>query len=157
MGDVQWRGHDSPCTDCRWLHWPESVMTCDAFPRGIPLEIRMGRHSHETKYPGDHGIRRRPLPPDVPAEGAVRLRAVLDAQGFLIGHLFWQDDAEGFLPTGDDFDAHQDWRTRVRRAQRGGATVQRFAEYLTTAPGEGVSYAIGPTVTKTAGPDGRIG
>jgi hypothetical protein len=31
-------------------------MTCNAFPKGIPLAIWEGRNKHTSPYPGDNGI-----------------------------------------------------------------------------------------------------
>ena len=43
------------CLDCRHLiDLVES--TCEAFPRGIPLEILQDRIPHDRHYPGDRGI-----------------------------------------------------------------------------------------------------
>lgn len=33
-----------------------SVLTCKAFPDGIPQEILRGDVMHTSPYPGDHGI-----------------------------------------------------------------------------------------------------
>lgn len=43
----------SICDACRHLR---GTWTCDAFPGGIPVEIRMFGQSHEDPWPGDHGI-----------------------------------------------------------------------------------------------------
>lgn len=32
-------------------------LTCEAFPDGIPLEIRLNKHDHKEPYPGDNDIR----------------------------------------------------------------------------------------------------
>lgn len=31
--------------------------TCDAFPKGIPRQIRTGEHDHTKSFDGDNGIR----------------------------------------------------------------------------------------------------
>ena len=31
--------------------------TCDAFPDGVPMEIRLNRVDHREPYPGDGGLR----------------------------------------------------------------------------------------------------
>lgn len=35
---------------------PKQVVTCDAFPDGIPEEIAYGDNDHTEPYPGDGGI-----------------------------------------------------------------------------------------------------
>ncbi len=43
------------CLDCRHLiDLVES--TCEAFPKGIPLEILQDGVRHDAHYPGDRGI-----------------------------------------------------------------------------------------------------
>ena len=34
----------------------ESVLTCEAFPDGIPADILAGRFVHTESYPGDNGL-----------------------------------------------------------------------------------------------------
>ena len=45
------------CISC--IHY-RGVLTCDAFPDGIPEEIATGQHDHAEPYRGDHGIRYEP-------------------------------------------------------------------------------------------------
>ena len=58
--------HDIPglspvCTFCR--HAVDvPYRTCAAFPDGIPLEIWLGRNTHQTAYRGDHCVRFEPVP-----------------------------------------------------------------------------------------------
>ena len=37
------------------------VMTCDAFPQGIPVEILAGEIDHTKPYEGDNGIQFEPV------------------------------------------------------------------------------------------------
>lgn len=55
------------CNACK-DHIPYTV-TCKAFPKGIPLEIRRGNWDHRQAYPGDSGILYEPKDPSgiVPA------------------------------------------------------------------------------------------
>lgn len=50
---------DGICVNCVHLH--VNGMTCDAFPKGIPSEVRSGEHDHRKSYSGDHGIRFEPV------------------------------------------------------------------------------------------------
>jgi hypothetical protein len=43
----------SPCATCKRRINPEK---CEAFPKGIPMEILTGGHLHRTPYPGDNGL-----------------------------------------------------------------------------------------------------
>lgn len=49
-----------PCWTCIYKHSGRS--TCDAFPKGIPVEIATGQNQHREPVPGDRGIQyeRRP-------------------------------------------------------------------------------------------------
>lgn len=49
----------SQCADCQHKHL--GSVTCDAFPDGIPKAILVGEHDHTERYPGDNGIRYRPM------------------------------------------------------------------------------------------------
>ena len=55
------KGHDIPifspvCSYCRHLS-NKPDRKCKAFPDGIPMMIWLGRHKHNSPYPGDNGIR----------------------------------------------------------------------------------------------------
>lgn len=41
------------CTFCRHQF---AYRLCMAFPEGIPLAIWLGKDTHKSAYPGDHGI-----------------------------------------------------------------------------------------------------
>lgn len=41
------------CTFCRHQ---AAYRRCAAFPEGIPLAIWLGKNTHQSAYPGDHGI-----------------------------------------------------------------------------------------------------
>lgn len=45
------------CFGCKHF---KGNMTCDAFPDGIPEDIRLSRHDHRDAYPGDNGVRYEP-------------------------------------------------------------------------------------------------
>lgn len=49
------------CATCKHRHLFEDYNCCDAFPDGIPEEIWVGKHKHQTPYEGDHGIVFEPL------------------------------------------------------------------------------------------------
>lgn len=44
------------------------LWTCEAFPVGIPRELRSGKVRHDVPYPGDNGILFEPAPLDMDAE-----------------------------------------------------------------------------------------
>lgn len=42
------------CTECKHWHGDD---TCDAFPKGIPLDIASNEFDHKQPFDGDNGIR----------------------------------------------------------------------------------------------------
>ncbi|WP_303816400.1 hypothetical protein [Acidaminococcus timonensis] len=58
------------CRTCKHYHpkaiWKDEspIVTCDAFPDGIPVKIYSQQVSHDTTYEGDHGIHYEPAHPD---------------------------------------------------------------------------------------------
>ncbi len=67
------RVHLPSCLGCRRLHINEertfepTLLTCDAFPSGIPRAIRVGEHDHTLPHPGDNGVRFVPLHDEGPS------------------------------------------------------------------------------------------
>jgi len=53
-GDT-WIDMSEQCLDC--VHQKYGLLTCKAFPDGIPTEILTGGFDHTAPCPGDHGIR----------------------------------------------------------------------------------------------------
>lgn len=48
------------CFQCKFfLFFP----FCEAYPNGIPEEIRLGKNDHKKPYPGDNGIQYEPIKP----------------------------------------------------------------------------------------------
>ena len=46
---------------CFWCIHLKEYPNCDAFPNGIPQEIRDGTDLHTQPYDGDHGIQFEPV------------------------------------------------------------------------------------------------
>ena len=42
------------CLSCIRLH--RDLLRCDAFPEGLPENIRQGKFDHTEPYDGDHGV-----------------------------------------------------------------------------------------------------
>jgi hypothetical protein len=49
---------DTLCLKCRHFHrsYVSTLLTCKAFPDGIPDEILFGIILHDCPYPGDNGV-----------------------------------------------------------------------------------------------------
>ena len=57
-----------PCLNCKWFgelidsgkepsyFEPDIIWACEAFPNGIPKEIRDNKNKHKEPIPGDSGI-----------------------------------------------------------------------------------------------------
>ena len=62
------------CYLCRHLS-RSGLLTCAAFPRGIPWEIQSGEFGHDQPHPRDHGIRYEPISREELRARAAELRA----------------------------------------------------------------------------------
>lgn len=49
------------CYECKHFNENPEVLTCTAFPDGIPFEIITSEFDHHKPYPGDHGIQFEPI------------------------------------------------------------------------------------------------
>jgi hypothetical protein len=52
-------GHTSQCDDC--MYRKAGTVTCEAFPKGIPIAIITGAWDHRAEWEGDGGMRYVPL------------------------------------------------------------------------------------------------
>lgn len=69
----------SQCLVCRrYHHGSPGHGSCAAFPEGIPAELRFGRVSHTSPYPGDHGVLFERMPPATEAESLATLDDITD-------------------------------------------------------------------------------
>jgi hypothetical protein len=50
------------CAHYRHAKYDPWRLCCDAFPDGIPREIRIEQHDHRKPFPGDNGILFEPKP-----------------------------------------------------------------------------------------------
>lgn len=60
----------SQCLECTRYRRGGGIRggSCEAFPDGIPADIRFNRVLHDTQFPGDNGIMFDPAPFDPDAE-----------------------------------------------------------------------------------------
>ena len=56
MSDFYGQLHDSDVSQCAFCVHDHANGACDAFPKGVPLEILTNDHDHHKPYEGDHGI-----------------------------------------------------------------------------------------------------
>lgn len=57
-------GRAPMCLECKWFREDRAgVLTCEAFPDGIPEAIYLNQHDHREAYRGDHGKRFEPVDP----------------------------------------------------------------------------------------------
>ena len=50
------------CMECKHYNFNEhSMMSCEAYPKGIPEEIIMNEHDHHKPFKNDNGITFEPI------------------------------------------------------------------------------------------------
>lgn len=59
-GTDGWRSVRPQCLDCARLN-RQDPKTCEAFPRGIPIEILTNQHDHHRPFKGDGGLVFKPV------------------------------------------------------------------------------------------------
>lgn len=95
------------CVDCKRLHaakFGKWGLFCDAFPDGIPDDIKQSRADHRQPYPGDHGLQFLPKSDAAAADAARIIKAAQPNGAPLIAgvHVDASNDwlyAWGDLPT----------------------------------------------------------
>ena len=147
------------CSHCRRLDLDGN--RCAAFPAGIPGEIRLGRVDHALPYPGDHGVRFAPRPPETTA-GAVQYVRILEPaapRAKTIGAIWIADDgtvsfeqAMGFLPVRGAEDARRFWHRQLRNAWRQDQRPQEVFDRWSSGE-TSYGWSVGPVERLAGGLD----
>jgi hypothetical protein len=59
--------HKHPHPPMKWNEVQGARSTCNAFPEGIPDDIRYNHFDHRRRFPGDGGVVFTPIPGEPPA------------------------------------------------------------------------------------------